>query len=36
VVLLAGKGTERYQNVRGVKYPCDDSELAREALDLYC
>ena len=32
VVLLAGKGPETYQDVRGVKYPSDDAEFAREAL----
>lgn len=32
VVLLAGKGPEAYQDICGVKYPCDDAEFAREAL----
>lgn len=32
VVLLAGKGAEKHQLIRGTKYPCDDCELAREAL----
>lgn len=32
VVLLAGKGPEKYQLIRGKEYPCDDCELALEAL----
>ncbi len=31
-VALIGKGHEKYQDIHGVKYPCDDVELAREAL----
>lgn len=29
VVLIAGKGHETYQEIRGVKYPMDDRELVR-------
>lgn len=32
IVLLAGKGHEDYQDVRGVKHHMDDREIAREAL----
>jgi UDP-N-acetylmuramoyl-L-alanyl-D-glutamate--2,6-diaminopimelate ligase len=32
LVLIAGKGHEDYQEVRGVKLPMDDRELARAAL----
>jgi UDP-N-acetylmuramoyl-L-alanyl-D-glutamate--2,6-diaminopimelate ligase len=32
VVILAGKGHEPYQEVRGVKHPFDDRVVAREAL----
>ena len=32
IVLVAGKGHETYQDVRGVKHPFDDSVVAREAL----
>ena len=32
VVLVAGKGHETYQEVRGVRAPFDDSEVVREAL----
>lgn len=30
VILIAGKGHETYQEIRGVKYPMDDRELVRE------
>lgn len=32
VVLIAGKGHETYQTIKGVDYPFDDREVAREAL----
>ena len=32
VVLLAGKGPEKYQLIRGKEYHSDDCELALEAL----
>jgi len=32
VVLIAGKGHERYQDIGGVKYQFDDREEARRAL----
>ncbi len=32
IVLIAGKGHETYQEVRGVRYPMSDVQLAREAL----
>lgn len=32
VILLAGKGHEDYQEINGVRHPCDDRELARQAL----
>lgn len=32
VVVIAGKGHEKYQDIRGVKYPWNDAELACEAL----
>lgn len=35
VVLLAGKGPEKHQLIRGKEYPCDDCELALEALAAY-
>lgn len=33
VVLLAGKGHETYQEIAGVRHPCDDRALARAALE---
>src|SRR3989449_11294008 len=32
VVLIAGKGHEPYQEIKGVKHPFDDREVAREVL----
>jgi UDP-N-acetylmuramoyl-L-alanyl-D-glutamate--2,6-diaminopimelate ligase len=32
VVLIAGKGHESYQEVRGVRYPFSDIGVARRAL----
>lgn len=35
VVLIAGKGHEDYQDIKGVKHPFDDVIVATEALQLY-
>ena len=35
VVLIAGKGHETYQEVRGVRAPFDDREVAARALELH-
>lgn len=32
IILLAGKGHEKYQEIKGVKYPFDDMEVLREFL----
>jgi UDP-N-acetylmuramoyl-L-alanyl-D-glutamate--2,6-diaminopimelate ligase len=32
IVLIAGKGHENYQEVKGVRYPMDDRELGKQAL----
>lgn len=32
IVLIAGKGHETYQEIKGIKYPMDDRQLAYEAL----
>jgi murE/murF fusion protein len=32
VVLVAGKGHEDYQEIRGVRHPCRDADLVRDAL----
>ena len=34
IVLIAGKGCERYQDIGGVKRPFDDTEVARAAFGL--
>lgn len=33
IVLIAGKGHEDYQDIKGVKYPFSDAEVARQALE---
>jgi UDP-N-acetylmuramoyl-L-alanyl-D-glutamate--2,6-diaminopimelate ligase len=33
IVLIAGKGHETYQEVRGVRHPCDDRRVALEWLE---
>ena len=33
IIVLAGKGHEDYQEIKGVKYPMDERELIRELLD---
>jgi len=30
IILIAGKGHEKYQEIRGVKYPFDDKEVVKE------
>lgn len=34
VILVAGKGHEKYQEIQGVKHPFDDLEILREALQV--
>lgn len=34
IVLIAGKGHERYQEIAGVKHPFDDFQLVRETLTM--
>ncbi|ADE12949.1 UDP-N-acetylmuramoyl-L-alanyl-D-glutamate--2,6-diaminopimelate ligase [Sideroxydans lithotrophicus] len=34
-VLLAGKGHENYQEIKGVRYPFSDSEIAHRALSMW-
>jgi UDP-N-acetylmuramoyl-L-alanyl-D-glutamate--2,6-diaminopimelate ligase len=34
IVLIAGKGHEKYQDIKGVKHPFDDKEILREVFEL--
>lgn len=34
IILIAGKGHEKYQEIKGVKYPFDDKEILREMFEL--
>ncbi|SFV29503.1 UDP-N-acetylmuramoyl-L-alanyl-D-glutamate--2,6-diaminopimelate ligase [Thermoflavifilum thermophilum] len=34
IVLIAGKGHEKYQEIKGVKYPFDDKEVVKEMFAL--
>lgn len=34
IILLAGKGHEKYQEIKGVKHPFDDKEVLNKALGL--
>ena len=34
IILLAGKGHEKYQEIKGVKYPFDDREVLMESFEL--
>ena len=33
IILVAGKGHEKYQEVKGVKYPFDDKEIVKEIFE---
>ena len=32
IILVAGKGHENYQEIKGVKHPFDDKEILKEEL----
>ncbi len=34
IILVAGKGHEKYQEIKGIKYPFDDKALIREAFGI--
>ncbi len=34
IILVAGKGHEKYQEIKGVKYPFDDKEILMQLLDV--
>ncbi len=33
IILLAGKGHEKYQEIKGIKYPFDDKQVLQESFD---
>ena len=33
IILIAGKGHEKYQEIKGVKYPFDDKKILAEELE---
>lgn len=35
ILLVAGKGHEKYQEMKGVKYPFDDKEVLKEMFELF-
>lgn len=35
ILLIAGKGHENYQEIKGVKYPFDDKKIVKEMLELF-
>jgi UDP-N-acetylmuramoyl-L-alanyl-D-glutamate--2,6-diaminopimelate ligase len=35
IILLAGKGHEKYQEIKGVKYPFDDKQILEESLMIH-
>jgi UDP-N-acetylmuramoyl-L-alanyl-D-glutamate--2,6-diaminopimelate ligase len=34
IVLIAGKGHEKYQDIKGVKYPFDDKQVLKEVFEI--
>ena len=34
IILIAGKGHEKYQEIKGVKYPFDDKQILKELFGL--
>jgi len=34
IVLIAGKGHEKYQEIKGVKYPFDDKEILKDVFEM--
>jgi UDP-N-acetylmuramoyl-L-alanyl-D-glutamate--2,6-diaminopimelate ligase len=35
ILLIAGKGHEKYQDIKGVKHPFDDKQVLAEMFELY-
>jgi UDP-N-acetylmuramoyl-L-alanyl-D-glutamate--2,6-diaminopimelate ligase len=34
IILIAGKGHEKYQEIKGIKYPFDDKQIIKELMEL--
>lgn len=34
IILVAGKGHEKYQEIKGVKYPFDDKQVLKEVMEM--
>ena len=34
IILVAGKGHEKYQEIKGVKYPFDDKKILKEEFQI--
>jgi len=34
IILIAGKGHEKYQDIKGIKYPFDDKQIIKELMEL--
>ncbi|HLX66173.1 MAG TPA: hypothetical protein VKR41_04230, partial [Puia sp.] len=35
ILLIAGKGHEKYQEIKGVKHPFDDKQILTEFFELF-
>ena len=35
IILIAGKGHEKYQEIKGIKHPFDDKQVLKEALEIW-
>jgi UDP-N-acetylmuramoyl-L-alanyl-D-glutamate--2,6-diaminopimelate ligase len=35
ILLVAGKGHEKYQDIKGVKHPFDDKAILQEMFELF-
>ena len=34
IILVAGKGHEKYQEIKGIRHPFDDKQVLKDALGL--
>jgi len=33
IILIAGKGHEKYQEIKGVRYPFDDKQIIKDLME---